>query len=98
MVVDLVKLQKKLFASGYKALKTGGILVYSTCTINKEENEYILDWALKNFNIKLECININIKDSIQGFNEGLDKTISKSIKILPSKQMEGFFVSKFIKL
>lgn len=98
VVVDLVKLQKKLFASGYKALKTGGILVYSTCTINKEENEYILDWALKNFNIKLECININIKDSIQGFNEGLDKTISKSIKILPSKQMEGFFVSKFIKL
>lgn len=97
-VSDLVKMQKKLFASGYKALKPGGTLVYSTCTINKEENEFILDWALNNFDVKLDNINIEIKDSVHGFNEGLDKSISKAIKILPSKTMEGFFVSKFIKI
>lgn len=96
-VNDLVKLQKKLLTSGFKALKSGGTLVYSTCTINKDENEFILDWALKNFDVKLESIDIEIKDSISGFNEGLDKTINRSIKILPSKVMEGFFVSKFIK-
>ena len=97
-VNDLVKMQKKLFASAYKALKPGGTLVYSTCTINKDENEYILDWALKNFNLKLINTEIDIKDSICGFNEGLDKSINNAIKILPSKIMEGFFVSKFIKL
>lgn len=96
-VNDLVKLQKKLFLSGFKALKPGGILVYSTCTINKDENEFILDWALKNLDVKLENIDVEIKDAIPGFNEGLDKDISKSIKILPSKVMEGFFVSKFVK-
>lgn len=96
-VQDLVKLQKKLFASGYKALKPGGTLVYSTCTINKDENEFILDWALKNFDVKLENIDITIKDSIPGFSDDLDYSISKSIKILPSKYMEGFFVSKLIK-
>lgn len=96
-VGDLVKLQKKLFASGYKALKPGGVLVYSTCTINKDENEFILDWALKNFNVKLVDIDIQIKDSIPGFNEGLEKSINKAVKILPSKIMEGFFVSKFVK-
>lgn len=97
-VNELVKLQKKLFASAYKALKPGGTLVYSTCTINKFENEFILDWALKNFNVKLVDIDIEIKDSICGANEGLEKSISKAIKILPSKSMEGFFVSKFIKI
>ncbi|MCI8290750.1 MAG: RsmB/NOP family class I SAM-dependent RNA methyltransferase [Clostridia bacterium] len=96
-VNDLVKLQKKLFLSGFKALKPGGFLVYSTCTINKDENEFILDWALKNLDVKLENIDIEIKDAIPGFNEGLDKDINKSIKILPSKFMEGFFVSKFVK-
>ncbi len=96
-VNDLVKMQKKLFASAFKCLKDRGILVYSTCTINKQENEFILDWALKNFNIELIDIGIKIKDSISGYNEDIDKTISKSIKILPSKTMEGFFVSKFVK-
>lgn len=96
-VQDLVKLQKKLFASGYKALKSGGVMVYSTCTINRDENEFILDWALKNFDIKLDSVGIEIKDAISGFNEGLDPSINKSIKILPSKFMEGFFVSRFIK-
>lgn len=98
MVSDLVKLQKKLFVSAYKALKPGGILVYSTCTINRYENELILDWALKNFNIKLEEIELSINNSVAGFNEGLNKSINKAIKILPSKIMEGFFVSKFVKL
>lgn len=97
-IKELVKLQKKLLTSGYKALKKGGELVYSTCTINCEENEYVLDWALKNLKLKLVDIDIDIKDSIKGNNQGWDKSIEKAIKILPSKTMEGFFVAKFIKL
>lgn len=96
-VIDLTKMQKKLFKSAYDALKPNGTLVYSTCTLNKEENEYILDWALKNLNVKLVDINIEIKSAIPAFNDGLDKTINKAIRILPSKQMEGFFVAKLIK-
>lgn len=96
-VNDLTKMQRKLFKSAYDALKPNGTLVYSTCTINKEENEYILDWALKNSNLKLVDIKVEIKDAIPAFNEGLDKTINKAIRILPSKNTEGFFVSKFIK-
>ena len=44
-VRDLAKLQKKLFKSAYTALKQGGVMVYSTCTLNKEENEMVLQWA-----------------------------------------------------
>ena len=50
-VNELVKTQKKLFKSAYETLKPGGTLVYSTCTLNKLENEQIIDWALNNFNI-----------------------------------------------
>ncbi len=96
-VKDLSKLQKKLFESAYKALKDNGTMVYSTCTLNEQENEIILDWAIKNFNLKLIDIELEIKNKEQGFCDNLDRTINKAIRILPSKETEGFFVAKLIK-
>lgn len=97
-VKELSKLQKKLFESAYKALKPNGIMVYSTCTLNEEENELILDWAIKNLNVKLLDIDIQIKNAQKGFTENTDQTINKSIRILPSKDTEGFFVAKLKKI
>ena len=96
-VRELAKLQKKLFKSAYTALKPNGMMVYSTCTLNKDENENVLQWAIENFNVKLLDINIDFKEKMQGFNDGLDDSINKAIRILPSKNMEGFFVAKFRK-
>ena len=45
----LAKLQKKLVASAINMLAPGGILVYSTCTFSKEENEAIVTWVLSRF-------------------------------------------------
>lgn len=97
-VNELVKTQKKLFKSAYEALKPGGTLVYSTCTLNKLENERIIDWALNNFNIKQERIDLDIKQAVPAFSNGFDKNVGKAIRILPSKDMEGFFVAKFTKI
>ena len=97
-VNELVKTQKKLFKSAYEALKPGGTLVYSTCTLNKLENEQIIDWALNNFNIKQERIDLDIKQAVPAFSNGFDKNVGKAIRILPSKDMEGFFVAKFTKI
>ena len=96
-VAQLAKLQKKLLKSAYEALKVNGIMVYSTCTLNKEENEKVLDWAINNLNLKLIDINIDIKGKMQGFNENLDKSIKKAIRILPTKKEEGFFIAKLRK-
>ncbi len=96
-VRELAKLQKKLFESAYTALKPNGMMVYSTCTLNKDENENVLQWAIENFNVKLLDINIDFKEKMQGFNDGLDGSINKAIRILPSKNMEGFFVAKLKK-
>ena len=97
-VNELVKTQKKLFKSAYEALKAGGTLVYSTCTLNKLENEQIIDWALNNFNVKQERIDLDIKQAVPAFSNGFDKNVGKAIRILPSKDMEGFFVAKFTKI
>ena len=96
-VRELAKLQKRLFKSAYTALKPNGMMVYSTCTLNKDENENVLQWAIENFNVKLLDINIDFKEKMQGFNDGLDGSINKAIRILPSKNMEGFFVAKLKK-
>lgn len=96
-VKELSKLQKKLFQSAYKALKPNGIMVYSTCTLNEEENEHILQWALENLNLKLIDINLDIREAETASNKGFDNTIEKAIRVLPSKQTEGFFVAKLVK-
>merc|ERR1712130_306278 len=43
------KIQRKLFSSAIRLLKPGGVLVYSTCTNNSEENEKIVSWAQNTF-------------------------------------------------
>lgn len=74
-------------------------MVYSTCTLNKEENEFVLDWAINNLNVKLIDfnINLNLKNQNSGFTENINKDINKSFRILPTKEMEGFFIAKLKK-
>lgn len=92
IVNDLSNLQRELFTSGYKALKNGGTMVYSTCTLNVEENEKVIDWALKNFDLQILDIDINVKETLKPTIKNYSKDIAKTMKILPSKKMEGFFV------
>ncbi len=96
-VDKLVKLQKELFTSAYKALKPEGILVYSTCTLNKNENEGVLNWAINKYNLEIEKINMDIKNSLNGITKGYNKQLKNAIRVLPNKKQEGFFVVKIIK-
>lgn len=42
-VLECQSIQKEIIRDGYKMLKKGGILVYSTCTFSTEENEDVID-------------------------------------------------------
>lgn len=44
---DLVKLQREILAVVPKYLKSGGTLIYSTCTVHREENEENVKWLLE---------------------------------------------------
>ena len=92
-VSELVKMQKKLFKSAIEALKSNGTMVYSTCTLNLAENEQILEWALEQFNLKLLDIELELREIQQGQTE----STKQAIKILPSRNTEGFFVARLKK-
>ncbi len=98
VINNLSKMQKKFIAFAFRCLKVGGSLVYSTCTHAPEENEEVLDFALKNFPVKVESISLPLKCR-QGItkwnNESFSKEVEKSCRIYPhDNNSEGFFVSK----
>ena len=41
--------QQRILADAWPALKKNGILIYSTCSYSKKENEDILDWIMQDF-------------------------------------------------
>merc|ERR1740139_1894196 len=51
---DLIALQRRLIASGFRLLKEGGIMVYSTCSLDKEQNEDVLSWLVEDVENKHE--------------------------------------------
>lgn len=86
---EIVKLQKEILSVGSKYIKTNGILIYSTCTLNKCENEENVEWFLKNHpNYKTESIYFGKNDNIVYNKEGM-------VTILPNEEMDGFFIAKF---
>lgn len=50
--MELVSLQKRILKTVVPYLKQGGYLVYSTCTINRQENEEIFEWLVREFGLK----------------------------------------------
>mmetsp|Transcript_17562 Transcript_17562/g.35053 ORF Transcript_17562/g.35053 Transcript_17562/m.35053 type:complete len:433 (+) Transcript_17562:35-1333(+) len=46
---ELVDLQKRLIESGFRLLKSGGSLVYSTCSLNEKQNENVVRWLLDKY-------------------------------------------------
>jgi NOL1/NOP2/sun family putative RNA methylase len=100
-IKNLSKLQKSLIASAIEILKPNGELVYSTCTHAPEENEEVIDFALKNFDVKVEKINLPLKTA-EGITEWENKIYDKQVKlthrVYPNlSDTEGFFVSKLRK-
>lgn len=53
---ELVELQKKLISSGFRLLKPGGIMVYSTCSLAQEQNECVVSWLLKEYGASVEIL------------------------------------------
>ena len=88
------KIQKELIDKAITLLAPKGELVYSTCSILKQENEDVINYIL-NKNDNLELIEIS-KDKYHDI-ELLPNTIDKALKVMPNKYYEGFFVCKLRK-
>ncbi|WP_051181366.1 RsmB/NOP family class I SAM-dependent RNA methyltransferase [Thermithiobacillus tepidarius DSM 3134] len=99
----LVKVQERLFHAAVKALRPGGRLVYSTCTLTAEENELRVDWALRQLPLTLEALpplpGVNVEAGwTQVDGQALDPRLARSIRLNPQdNDGQGFFIAAFTK-
>ncbi len=100
-VESLSRLQKEMVLAGYKALKPGGIMVYSTCTLEPTENEEVIDYLISETNARVEEINLPLrkrKTFTKFEGKKFDKQVKKCLRIHPQdNDTEGFFVAKIVK-
>ena len=89
LIEKSAKTQEALLNKALKLLKDGGELIYSTCSILKNEN--ILEKCLKNTDYKLK--NIELSDEIECLPSKFDEVKT----IAPNDYFEGFFIAKISK-
>lgn len=88
---EIVPIQRKIMENAWKYLKSGGVMVYSTCTINKEENEENIDWFVNTYK---DC---TVKKIFIGNQDNLIYNKNGSLTIMPNQNMDGFFIAKLEK-
>ncbi len=89
--------QKKLLKEAFKASTKE--IVYSTCSLEIQENELVVEWFLENFDVELVAIKGPGDSGVVEYKgRKLHKDIKKTMRFWPHKLgTQGFFVAKFLK-
>lgn len=91
----IIKLQKKILSTSSKYVKEDGIIVYSTCTIEPEENEHIIEKFLENNkDFCLEDIWQHLPKQLENLPKGYNQK-KGYIQLYTNKHgVDGFFIAK----
>ena len=93
-IEELVKIQRSILNNAKEYLKVGGILVYSTCTIEKEENiKMVNQFIEENNNFRL----VNFENLVDGLEK--EESLKQGfIQLYPHiHNTDGFFIAKMMK-
>jgi NOL1/NOP2/sun family putative RNA methylase len=91
------KLQKEILAEAAECLRDDGVMVYSTCSLEPEENEVNIDWATKNLNLQIEEVDCYGQKGLnEVFGSRLDVSVERCRRVWPG-ETQGFFVCKLKK-
>lgn len=86
---DVQGLQKQILNTVWKYVKKDGILMYSTCTVNKEENEKQVQWIVENLPFEVVSMKEELPEEIKA-EEG-----EFGLQLLPGiHKTDGFFLCK----
>ena len=90
-------LQREILTETVKMLEDDGEIIYSTCSLEPEENELNIDWAIRSLGMRVEKINCyGQKGLTEVFGKRLDRSVQNCIRIWPG-QTQGFFMCKLLK-
>ena len=91
IVLADVILQRSILDRAAEYVKPGGVLVFSTCTIAKEENEENMLWFMNNHPFKLESLDPYLPEELHS-----ESTALGYLQLLPGvHKTDGFFIAKF---
>ena len=95
-VEERSELQKELIGHAISLLNKDGVLVYSTCSLEPEEDEFVIQYALDHFDVKLEKIECIGDDGLTNiFGKKLDKNMRVCKRVWPHKTNTiGFFIAR----
>lgn len=92
---DIAATQRALITSAFHALRPGGILVYSTCTLNRRENQDVIAWLMASFPDAVEI------EHLSSLFPGAQQACTDEgfLHVFPQIfDSEGFFVARLRKL
>jgi 16S rRNA C967 or C1407 C5-methylase (RsmB/RsmF family) len=88
------RLQREILAETVRVLRDSGEIVYSTCSLEPEENELNIDWAVRTLSLQVEEIDCYGQKALTNvFGKHLDSSVEKCRRIWPG-HTQGFFVCK----
>jgi 16S rRNA C967 or C1407 C5-methylase (RsmB/RsmF family)/NOL1/NOP2/fmu family ribosome biogenesis protein len=88
--------QQRILADIMPSLKSGGVLIYSTCSYSQQEDEAIADWLVDE--LKLESVQLKVTDEWEIVETVSEKLNSFGYRFYPDKvKGEGFFIAAFKK-
>lgn len=89
---ELDVLQKEIADASAGYVKPGGTLIYSTCTLRKEENERMVSYIAEHFGYTLDSLNPYLPKALH------DTDTEKGyLTLLPTDKSDGFFMARLIK-
>lgn len=91
---ELVELQRKILTTTQNYVKPGGTLIYSTCTINQDENIGNMNWFLQNFDFEAVSLDAYLPEGLR--NEDTSKGYLQLLQGV--HDTDGFFIGKMRKL
>jgi NOL1/NOP2/sun family putative RNA methylase len=90
-------LQREILTEAAECLTDEGEMVYSTCSLEPEEDELNMDWAVKNLSLQIEEIYCEGEKGLTSvFGKQLDSSIKHCRRLWPG-ETQGFFVCKLKK-
>lgn len=94
---SLIELQREILGTVWEYVKPGGTLIYSTCTVNRGENEENVKWFLEHFPFEAESLLHSLpKEMISSLSEKEREQASKGELLLRQgvHPTDGFFLAR----